>query len=41
MACKKKCGGKVTKKQTGGPRFTGGVGPTTKDNATTKRDKKK
>lgn len=40
MACKKKCGGKVTKKQSGGvPKTSGVKGPTVNDNASTRKKK--
>lgn len=42
MACKKQCGGKSPKKQSGGVvRTSGGVGPTTRNNENKRRGKSK
>lgn len=42
MACKKQCGGKPSKKQSGGVvRTSGGVGPTTQENERKRRGKGK
>lgn len=42
MACKKQCGRKTSKKQSGGViRTSGGVGPTTHENESKRREKSK